>query len=78
MVLLIIFKDILLCVAKQDLNHSGHEKGMIKETKIVRQIPAALDLLATAPTDVFQNFLNLPHHFFFFFNRFWQSARGIP
>ena len=38
----IIFENILHCVTTQDLNHSGHERGMMKEAKQIH-LPALHD-----------------------------------
>ena len=39
-----ISENILLRVLKYDVIHSGHERGIIKETKKAQQFPASLDL----------------------------------
>ena len=39
----VFFKNILHSVTNQDVDHSGHERGMIRETKKVGHLPALLD-----------------------------------
>ena len=63
MVWWVIFKNILHQVTKQHLNHYGHERGVIKETKKVLHLPVLLDL-KPVPNNVFQILLNPPCQFF--------------
>ena len=63
MVWWVIFKNILHQVTKQHLNHYGHERGVIKETKKVLHLPILLDL-KPVPNNVFQILLNPPCQFF--------------
>ena len=39
----VIFENILHRVTKQDMNHYGHKRSMIKETKKVLHLPVLLD-----------------------------------
>ena len=63
-------------VTRQDLNHSSHEKGMIKETKKVWHLLALLAwFIATVPINVFQILLSLPSRFFS--NRFFKLPTAL-
>ena len=60
----VIFENILYHVAKPGLNHSGHERSIIKETKKSLKRASFTSFVATVAINVSQIFLNPPQRVF--------------